>query len=75
MEDIHEPKTHLSRRIEPALTGEGAILAKAERELGSAVGLVEWQDGWEKPLTQQELAAFFGEPALRSSLPGAAQIW
>jgi prevent-host-death family protein len=70
--NIHEAKTHLSRLIEKALTGEEIIIAKAghplvrltaiapkaTRELGSAAGLVSWEEGWEKPLTAKEMDEF-----------------
>jgi prevent-host-death family protein len=72
--NIHEAKTHLSRLIEKALTGEDIVIAKAgrplvrltvippkpTRELGTAAGLITWKAGWEKPLTAAELDEFLG---------------
>jgi prevent-host-death family protein len=72
--NIHEAKTHLSRLIEKALTGEDVVIAKAgrplvrltviapkpKRELGTANGLITWKVGWEKPLTAAELDKFLG---------------
>ena len=70
--NIHHAKTHLSRLIEKALTGEEVIIAKAgqpvvrlvaispqaKRELGSATGQITWQEGWHLPLTDAEMDAF-----------------
>ncbi len=72
--NIHEAKTHLSRLIEKALTGEDIVIAKAgrplvrlmvippkpKRELGTAKGLIRWKAGWEKSLTPAELDKFLG---------------
>ena len=70
--NIHHAKTHLSRLIEKALTGEDVIIAKAgqpvvrlvaispqaKRELGSAAGQITWQEGWHLPLTGAEMDDF-----------------
>jgi prevent-host-death family protein len=70
--NIHEAKTHLSRLIEKALSGEDIVIAKAgrplvrlvvippkpTRELGTASGLITWKAGWEKALTGPELDEF-----------------
>jgi prevent-host-death family protein len=70
--NIHEAKTHFSRLIEKALTGEDIVIAKAgrplvrltvippkpTRELGTAAGLITWKAGWEKALTATELDEF-----------------
>ena len=70
--NIHHAKTHLSRLIEKALTGEDVIIAKAgqpvvrlvaispqaKRELGSAAGQITWQEGWHLPLTDAEMDDF-----------------
>lgn len=70
--NVHEAKTHLSRLIERALTGEEVIIAKAgrpvvrlvaiapqaQRELGSAVGQIIWQEGWHLPLSEAEMDEF-----------------
>ncbi len=72
-ENIHEAKTHLSKLIERALAGEDVVIAKAgkplvklvriEREkpvLDSARGTVEFKEGWDDPLTDDELQDLFG---------------
>ncbi len=70
--NIHHAKTHLSRLIEKALTGEDVIIAKAgqpvvrlvaiapqpKRELGSAAGQITWLEGWHLPLTDAEIDTF-----------------
>ena len=70
--NIHHAKTHLSRLIEKALTGEEVIIAKAgqpvvrlvaispqaKRELGSAAGQITWQEGWHLALTGAEMDDF-----------------
>jgi len=72
--NIHEAKTHLSRLIEKALTGEDIVIAKAgrplvrltvippkpTRELGTAAGMITWEEDWEKPLTPSEIDEFLG---------------
>ena len=57
----HKAKTQLSRLIEKAFTGVVRLLAVAPqstRELGSAAGLITWQERWEQPLTSSEMAEF-----------------
>ena len=70
--NVHQAKTHLSRLIEKALTGEEVIIAKAgrpvvrlvaivpqaKRELGSAAGQITWQEGWHLPLSGAEMDDF-----------------
>ena len=70
--NVHQAKTHLSRLIEKALTGEEVIIAKAgrpvvrlvaivpqaKRELGSAAGQIAWQEGWHLPLSGAEMDDF-----------------
>lgn len=34
--------------------------APAERQLGTAAGLVQYTPGWDTPLTDEELEAFLG---------------
>ncbi|MFN0106507.1 MAG: type II toxin-antitoxin system Phd/YefM family antitoxin [Bryobacteraceae bacterium] len=71
--NIHEAKTHLSRLIERALTGEDVVIAKAGNPLvrlvriehdrpvlGSASGTFVLQDGWDAPLSDRELHELFG---------------
>jgi prevent-host-death family protein len=73
--NIHEAKTHLSRLIERALAGEEVIVAKAGKPLvritpialktpvlGSARGTVTYQDGWDAPMTEAELAEWEDGP-------------
>jgi len=72
--NVHEAKTHLSQLIERAVGGEEVIIAKAgkpvvklvgveqrsSRILGSAVGSIRFSEGWDRPMTDQELAEFLG---------------
>jgi prevent-host-death family protein len=70
---IHEAKTQLSKLIQQALDGEEVIIAKAGTPLvrlvriaedppilGSAKGLFTLKDGWDQPLTNDELLEVFG---------------
>lgn len=72
--NIHEAKTHLSRLIERALSGEDVVIAKSgkplvrlvriEQELpvlGSARGEFVLNDSWDAPLSDQELEEWFGK--------------
>ncbi len=72
--NIHEAKTQLSRLIEQALRGEEVIIAKAGRPvarlipiqkrkpiLGSARGTIEFQPGWDDPLSDKEMEEIFGQ--------------
>jgi prevent-host-death family protein len=72
--NIHEAKTQLSRLIEKALRGEEVIIAKAGHPvvrlipiqkpkpiLGSARGTIQFQPGWDDPLTDKEVAEIFGQ--------------
>jgi prevent-host-death family protein len=67
--NMHEAKTHLSRLIERALAGEEVIVAKAGKPLvrltpivkkkpifGSARGTFVLPEGWDAPMTDEELA-------------------
>jgi len=73
--NMHEAKTHLSRLVEKALLGEEVIIARAgvpvvklvrveppagRRILGSAAGTIEFREGWEAPMTAEELKEFLG---------------
>ena len=70
--NIHEAKTHLSRLIERALAGEEVTIAKAGKPLvrlspievkkpvlGSARGTFTLQEGWDAPLTDEEIDELF----------------
>lgn len=72
--NIHEAKTHLSRLIEQAVAGEDIVIAKAGRPLvrlvrlepdtpvlGSAQGEFHLKEGWDDPLTTEEIADLFGQ--------------
>ena len=72
--NIHEAKTHLSRLIERALSGEEVIIAKAGNPLvrlvrieqdvpvlGSASGAFVLDESWSAPLTDGELEELFGK--------------
>ena len=71
--NIHEAKTQLSKLIQQALDGEEVIIAKAGTPLvrlvrisedppilGSAKGQFTLKDGWDQPLTDEELLEVFG---------------
>ncbi len=73
--NIHHAKTHLSRLIEQALAGEEVVIARAgkpvvkltpiERKkpiLGSARGTIEFKEGWDDPMTEEELAEWYDGP-------------
>jgi len=73
--NIHEAKTRLSQLIERALTGEEVIIAKAgkpmvrlvviqpktKRILGSARGTIQYREGWDAPMTDEEFDEFLGQ--------------
>lgn len=72
--NIHEAKTHLSRLIERVVAGEDVVIAKAGHPLvrlvpitpekpvlGSAAGMFELKEGWEQPLSDDELNELFGQ--------------
>lgn len=72
--NIHHAKTHLSRLIEKALAGEEVVIAKAgkpvvrltpvERKvpvLGSARGTITYHEGWDAPMTEEEIDEIFGQ--------------
>jgi prevent-host-death family protein len=72
--NIHEAKTQLSKLIERAIHGEEVVIAKAgrplvklvkikpkaKRILGSAAGMIEFVEGWDKPMTDEEFEEFVG---------------
>jgi prevent-host-death family protein len=70
--NIHAAKTHLSRLVEQVLAGEEVIIAKAgvpvvkltrlEIEkpiLGGAKGAIKFSEGWDAPLTDEEMISLF----------------
>jgi len=73
--NIHEAKTQLSKLIERAVQGEEVVIAKAgkplvklvkikpkaKRILGSAAGTIEFIEGWDKPMTDEEFEEFVGK--------------
>ena len=72
--NIHEAKTHLSRLIERAVSGEDVIIAKAGNPLvrlvrieqsipilGSARNAFVLNDIWDAPLNDSELSELFGK--------------
>jgi len=72
--NIHEAKTHLSRLIERALSGEDIVIAKSGKPLvrlvrieqdlpvlGSARGEFVLTNSWDLPLSHQELEEWFGK--------------
>lgn len=72
--NIHEAKTHLSRLIEGALSGEDVVIAKSGKplvrlvrigqdlpQLGSARGAFALSNSWDAPLSDPELEQLFGK--------------
>lgn len=67
--DLYEAKTKLPQLIERAMVGEEIIIAKAgkpmvklvrvevtpKRVLGSAAGAIEYGEGWNGPMSDDEL--------------------
>ena len=72
--NMHEAKLQLSALIERALAGEEVIIARAghpvvtlkpvvakpRRELGFARGLTWEVEGWDAPMTDEEVDEFLG---------------
>lgn len=82
--NIHEAKTNLSRLIERVQMGDEVVIAKAGKPVarlvriessgkpifGSAAGQIIFKEGWDAPMTDQELEEFLGEgPARHEHLP------
>ena len=72
---MHEAKTNLSRLLKKTAEGERVIIMRdgepvaelvpyrrprKKVRLGFAAGQVQTTKGWEKPLTDEELARLFG---------------
>lgn len=67
--NLYEAKTELSQLVERAMLGEEIIIAKAgkpmvklvrvdaslKRVLGSATGAIEYGEGWDRPMSDDEL--------------------
>jgi prevent-host-death family protein len=72
--NLYEAKTKLSQLVERAMVGEEIIIAKAgkpmvklvrldaepKRVLGSAAGTIEYCEGWDAPMGDDELDSFLG---------------
>ena len=74
--NVHEAKTNLSRLIQRAMAGQEVVIAKAgkpvvklvripkrrKKVLGSAKDDPRFvlREGWDAPLTDQEMAELFG---------------
>ena len=71
---IRQAKAQLSRLIESALMGEEVTIARAGHPvvrlipiqkpkpvLGSARGTIQFQPGWDDPLTDKEIEELFGQ--------------
>jgi prevent-host-death family protein len=71
--NIHEAKTQLSKLVEAATEGEEVVLARAgkpvarivpirkgtgRRTPGALKGKIRFGRGWNRPLTEQELASW-----------------
>ena len=72
--NIYDAKTKLSQLVERAVAGEEVIIAKAgkpmvklvrvdapsKREFGTAAGSIVCHEGWDAPMSDQELSEFLG---------------
>ena len=72
--NLNEAKTKLSQLVERAVAGEEVIIAKAgkhmvklvraaavpKRVLGSAAGAIEYAQGWDGPMSDDELDVLLG---------------
>lgn len=70
---VHYAKTQLSRLLDLLEQGEEVVIerhgrpvarlvrvnASAKPRLGSMKGEISWQEGWERPLSDQEAEAFW----------------
>ena len=73
--NIHEAKTHLSKLLQKVAEGEEVIIAKAgtpvaklvkveprpTRVLGSGKGTITFTEGWDAPMSDEEIDEFVGE--------------
>lgn len=79
--NIHEAKTQLSKLVEAATEGEEVVLARAgkpvarivpirkgtgRRTPGALKGKIRFGRGWNRPLTEQELASWEKSPLIPS---------
>ncbi len=72
--NLYEAKTKLSNLVERAMLGEEIIIAKAgkpmvklvrvdivpKRVLGSAAGTIEYREGWDAAMSDDELDTLLG---------------
>jgi prevent-host-death family protein len=72
--NIYEAKTNLSKLLDRVMVGEEIIIAKSgkpmaklvridaptKRVLGSAAGSIQYHEGWDAPMTDDELDVFLG---------------
>ena len=72
--NLYEAKTKLSQLVERAMVGEEIIIAKAgkpmvklvrveapeKRILGSAAGTIEYKEGWDAAMSDDELDSMLG---------------
>ena len=73
--NIHEAKTHLSRLLAKVAAGEEVVISKAgkpvaklvkiepkpKRVLGMGTGTIQFTEGWDAPMTDEEVDEFIGE--------------
>ena len=71
--NVHEAKTQLSRLLDLVEQGEDVVIVRhgqpvaklvrpksgAKPRLGGMRGEIEWTEGWDKPMTDQEADAFW----------------
>ncbi len=75
--NTHEAKTQLSRLLARVEEGDDIVIARAgkpiarlvrcddrgtEVRLGTGRGLIVFTEGWDDPLTDEELASFYDSP-------------
>jgi prevent-host-death family protein len=72
--NTHQAKTHFSKLIDRALAGEEILIARAGKPpvrlqpveaarqpvLGTGKGTVTFHEGWDAPMTEEELADWYG---------------
>ena len=69
---VHEAKTQFSKLLDLVEAGEEVVIIrhgepvarlvaapkKKKRRLGTMIGEISWKEGWDKPMTDQELDDF-----------------
>ena len=73
--NVHEAKSNLSRLLQKVAAGEEVIIMRdgepvaelipyskrsCQRQLGFAEGQIEMREGWDRPMTGDEVETFLG---------------